>query len=245
MNFEEISKKVKKFSKDTVTEVQKMAEVRQLNMKVSEEKKHLKHLYREMGQKLFDKYKDAEQLPEGFEENFRKIEECFSAMDLFQDQIRAVKGVVLCPCCNMEVSATERYCTNCGNKMPEVVKIEDKIDEDAVVVESEVVEPEQIKAAQESEAEEESEAETVETENSEAAEVEESESEAVEAENSEQEVADAEESEPETVEAENGEPETADAEESEPEAVKAENSETVAVEAEKSEPETAEIESDK
>ena len=79
MNFEEISKKVKKFSKDTVTEVQKMAEVRQLNMKVSEEKKHLKHLYREMGQKLFDKYKDAEQLPEGFEDNFRKIEECFSA----------------------------------------------------------------------------------------------------------------------------------------------------------------------
>ena len=201
MNFEEISKKVKKFSKDTVTEVQKMAEVRQLNMKVSEEKKHLKHLYREMGQKLFDKYKDAEQLPEGFEDNFRKIEECFSAMDLFQDQIRAVKGVVLCPCCNMEVSATERYCTNCGNKMPEVVKIEDKIDEDAVVVESEVVEPEQIKAAQESETE----------------------TEEVEAENNEPEAADAEECEPEAAGAEESESEAAEAKESEPETAETES----------------------
>ena len=40
MNFEEISKKVKKFSQDTMTEVQKMNEVRQLNGKVSEEKKY-------------------------------------------------------------------------------------------------------------------------------------------------------------------------------------------------------------
>lgn len=236
MNFEEISKKVKKFSKDTVTEVQKMAEVRQLNMKVSEEKKHLKHLYREMGQKLFDKYKDAEQLPEGFEDNFRKIEECFSAMDLFQDQIRAVKGVVLCPCCNMEVSATERYCTNCGNKMPEVVKIEDKIDEDAVVVESEVVEPEQIKAAQESETE---------TEEREVAEAEQGEAEAVEAEKSEPEAAKVEEGEPEAAEAEESETEAVEAENGEPETAGAEESESEAAEAKESEPETAETESDK
>lgn len=243
MNFEEISKKVKKFSKDTVTEVQKMAEVRQLNMKVSEEKKHLKHLYREMGQKLFDKYKDAEQLPEGFEDNFRKIEECFSAMDLFQDQIRAVKGVVLCPCCNMEVSATERYCTNCGNKMPEVVKIEDKIDEDAVVVESEVVEPEQIKAAQESETE--TEEEEKEKGEPETAEAEESESEAVEAENNEPEAADAEECEPEAAGAEESESEAVEAENGEPETAGAEESESEAAEAKESEPETAETESDK
>ena len=39
MNFEEISKKVKKFSKDTMTEVQKMNEVRQLNSRISDEKK--------------------------------------------------------------------------------------------------------------------------------------------------------------------------------------------------------------
>ena len=73
MNFEEISKKVKKFSKDTMVEVQKMNEVRQLNGKVNEEKRYLNKLYLEMGKKLYDKYKDADTAPEGFEAEFRKI----------------------------------------------------------------------------------------------------------------------------------------------------------------------------
>lgn len=112
MNFEEISKKVKKFSKDTMVEVQKMNEVRQLNSKVNEEKRYLNKLYLEMGKKLYDKYKDADTAPEGFEAEFRKITERYSVMDLLQDEIRQVKGVVLCPCCNMEVAATERFCSN-------------------------------------------------------------------------------------------------------------------------------------
>ncbi len=134
MNFEEISKKVKKFSKDTMVEVQKMNEVRQLNGKVNEEKRYLNKLYLEMGKKLYDKYKDADTAPEGFEAEFRKITERYSVMDLLQDEIRQVKGVVLCPCCNMEVAATERFCSNCGNRMPEPVKIEGK--EDGEVIDS-------------------------------------------------------------------------------------------------------------
>lgn len=142
MDFEELGKKLKKFSQDTMTEVQKMNEVRQLNGKISDEKKLLNRLYLEMGQKLYDTYKDAELPPEGFDGEFRKIRERYAAIDLIQDKIRNVKGVVLCPCCNMEVTAGERYCTNCGNKMPETVKIEETTDEDAVEVESTVVEPE-------------------------------------------------------------------------------------------------------
>ena len=134
MNFEEISKKVKKFSKDTMVEVQKMNEVRQLNSKVNEEKRYLNKLYLAMGKKLYDKYKDADTAPEGFEAEFRKITERYSVMDLLQDEIRQVKGVVLCPCCNMEVAATERFCSNCGNRMPEPVKIEGK--EDGEVIDS-------------------------------------------------------------------------------------------------------------
>lgn len=142
MDFEELGKKLKKFSQDTVTEVQKMNEVRQLNGKISDEKKFLNRLYLEMGQKLYDTYKDVELPLEEFDSDFRKIRERYVAIDLLQEKIRNVKGVVLCPCCNMEVAAGDRYCTNCGNKMPETVKLEETTDEDAVEVESTVVEPE-------------------------------------------------------------------------------------------------------
>ena len=131
MNFDEISKKIKKISKDTVTEVQKMNEVRQLNSRISEEKKKISRIYTEMGKKLYDLYKDAPL--EGFEEDIMAIEEGFRLMDLLQDQIRNVKGVVLCPCCNMEVAATERFCSNCGSKMPEVITVEDTDVYDSVI----------------------------------------------------------------------------------------------------------------
>lgn len=142
MDFEELGKKLKKFSQDTMTEVQKMNEVRQLNGKISDEKKLLNRLYLEMGQKLYDTYKDVELPLEEFDSDFRKIRERYVAIDLLQEKIRNVKGVVLCPCCNMEVAAGDRYCTNCGNKMPETVKLEETTDEDAVEVESTVVEAE-------------------------------------------------------------------------------------------------------
>ena len=142
MDFEELGKKLKKFSQDTMTEVQKMNEVRQLNGKISDEKKLLNRLYLEMGQKLYDTYKDVELPLEEFDSDFRKIRERYVAIDLLQEKIRNVKGVVLCPCCNMEVAAGDRYCTNCGNKMPETVKLEETTEEDAVEVESTVVEPE-------------------------------------------------------------------------------------------------------
>ena len=162
MNFEDISKKLKQFSKDTVTEVQKLNEVRQLNSRISDEKKQLNQVYMEMGKKLYQMYKEAPL--DGFEEEMRTIEEKYSMIDLLQDQIRQVKGVVLCPCCNTEVAATERFCSNCGNKMPEVITAQDE----AEVLEGEVVTEEageeESEAADETVEETEASAETIEDE---------------------------------------------------------------------------------
>ncbi len=137
MNFEDISRKLKKISKDTVTEVQKMNEVRQLNSKINEEKKKMNSVYQEMGKKLYNLYKDAPL--EGFEDEIHTIQEKYSMIDLLQDQIRAVKGVALCPCCNTEVGLMERFCSNCGSRMPEVFVIEDE-DEIETVLEQDMAE---------------------------------------------------------------------------------------------------------
>ena len=138
MNFEELGRKVKKFSRSTMEEVQKMNEVRQLNGKINEAHKQIRNLYSEMGKKLYDHYK--EEALAGFEAEIHAISDKFVRIEELKEQIRQVKGVVLCPCCHMEVSATERFCSNCGNKMPEVFEIVDDDEQvDAVVVESEDV----------------------------------------------------------------------------------------------------------
>lgn len=133
MNFEVFGKKVKQFGKDTVEEVQKMNEVRQLNNKVSDTKKQINTLFTEMGKKLYEQYKEAPF--SGFETEIETINEKNDLIEELKEQIRNVKGVVLCPCCNMEVGEKERFCSNCGNKMPEVVDPEEA-DEDAIVVDS-------------------------------------------------------------------------------------------------------------
>ena len=163
MDFEIISKKLKQFSKDTVTEVQKLNEVRQLNAGINDEKKQLELIYAAMGKKLWQQYKEAPL--EGFEDEMRTIEEKYSKIDLLQDQIRRVKGVVLCPCCNTEMAATERFCSNCGNKMPEVISIPK---EEAEILEGEVIEAADMTEAADSSEAEQTEAAAPEAENNEA-----------------------------------------------------------------------------
>ncbi len=151
VNIEAWSKKLKKFGMDTMSEVQKMNEIRQLTSRVNEEKKKINAVYTEMGKRLYELYKEAPF--EGFEAEFQSIEEKFTLIDLLQDQIRGVKGVVLCECCNTEVNAGERFCSNCGNRMPEVAVLEEKdtagevVDE--VVEEADIVDAEDAEAAEE------------------------------------------------------------------------------------------------
>lgn len=138
MNFEDLGRKVKKFSRSTMEEVQKMNEVRQLNGKVNEAQKQIRNLYSEMGKKLYEHYKEEALV--GFEAEIHAISDKFVRIEELKEQIRQVKGVVLCPCCHMEVSAAERFCSNCGNKMPEVFEIVDDDEQvEAVDVESEDV----------------------------------------------------------------------------------------------------------
>lgn len=204
MNFEEISKKVKKIGKDTVEEVQRMNEIRQLNGKVNDAKKQINNLYIEMGKKLYEQYKEAPFA--GFETEIQTINEKNDLIEQLKEQIRVVKGVVLCPCCNMEVAENERFCSNCGNKMPEVVDPEET-DEDAVVVDSVDVTEEAAEGSDEPEPEDTAE-EAVEAE---AGELEETPGETEEPEAGEEEVT------AEAEEKESEEEEAAEAEEKEPE----------------------------
>lgn len=122
MNFEDISEKVKKISKDTMAEVQKLNEVRKLHNKINDTKKQINEVYIEMGKKLYDQYKDSALT--GYETELQTITQKLEMIDELKVQMRDVKGVVLCPCCNMEVALGEKFCSNCGNKMPEIIDVD-------------------------------------------------------------------------------------------------------------------------
>ncbi len=134
---QKFTEKVKKIGKDTAEEVQKLNKIRQLNGKVSDAKKQIENIYSEIGKKFYELHKDY--IPEGFEELIQTINERQNEIEQLKEQLREVKGVVLCPGCNMEVSGDERFCPNCGSKMPEPVEVADAEDEASVVVDAEEV----------------------------------------------------------------------------------------------------------
>jgi hypothetical protein len=134
MNFEDFSNKVKKISKDTVQEVQRLNEVRILKGQVNDAKKQINGLYSDMGKRLYEQYKEAPM--DGFETEIHSITDKIAQIEELKERIRKVKGVVICPCCNMEVAAGEKFCSNCGNQMPDTEP--DSEDEDEIIIDVEV-----------------------------------------------------------------------------------------------------------
>ncbi len=122
-NFDEISKKVKQFSKDRVEDVQKLNELRVLNGQISDAGKQIKESYIEIGRKIFEQYKESPL--EGFEAEIQSILDKTALIEELKEKKRGVKQVVLCPCCGSEVSVGEKFCPNCGNKMPETEEEDD------------------------------------------------------------------------------------------------------------------------
>ncbi|MCD7764431.1 MAG: hypothetical protein LUI14_14860 [Lachnospiraceae bacterium] len=124
MNIDDITAKVRKISMETVAEVQKLNDVRNLNAQINAQKKMVQAMYGEIGKKLYDQYKEAPL--DGFESDFQALNGAFEHIEQLREEIRAAKGVTLCPNCKMEVGVDERFCSNCGSKMPEVFRIVDE-----------------------------------------------------------------------------------------------------------------------
>ncbi|MCC8046510.1 MAG: zinc ribbon domain-containing protein [Clostridiales bacterium] len=122
MDIEDITLRIKSLGKDTVAEVQKVAEVRQYRSQITAEKKRISAMYTEIGKKLYDENRETP--PEGFEAEFHSLKVAFDTIEELRGHIRTAKGVALCPNCRMEVGMSERFCSNCGCKMPEVIKVE-------------------------------------------------------------------------------------------------------------------------
>lgn len=175
MDFENFSLRIKGFGRDTVAEVQKVTEVRQYRSQISAEKKRINAIYTEIGKKLYDAHRETP--PEDFEAEFHSLKVAFDTIEELQGHIRTAKGVALCPNCRMEVGMYERFCSNCGCKMPEVITIEGEEPEEIPFVvqpqageQREETAPEEAVPEPEAEAEQgEPEAETVQGEPEEAA----------------------------------------------------------------------------
>lgn len=126
---EKIGDAASKTYKYTAEKTTKIAKETKLKMKISDHKKEIETIYREIGETVYEKFVVDEEIDK--QELMQKCEE----IDLLAEKIVNCKNEILklrerrqCPNCYEEIEITANYCPNCGFEQEtiQVKKAEDK-----------------------------------------------------------------------------------------------------------------------
>ncbi len=99
------------------------AEKVSLNSKIDSAKREIKQTYTDLGEKFYLQNVKNE-IPEGYEIYFNKIEECSKQIEEAKNAIMELEGLRKCPNCGADVKKENAFCTSCGAKLTEEKKPE-------------------------------------------------------------------------------------------------------------------------
>lgn len=127
--WDQVSRKVTEKSQEAINYGKSMADTVKLNSMISDEEKKIDALYLAIGKKYVEKYNGD------FDTEFREeLLQLKRSVDLIQDyknQINVLKGTQTCEKCGAEVVRGATFCSNCGNRMPEL-KVEQPVENSRV-----------------------------------------------------------------------------------------------------------------
>ncbi len=109
---DDIKETLTKTTKSAMDKGKKLTDTTKLKSQKSSAKKELTELYVELGKSYYEKYKDS--ASEEDAETFGKIAAAEEKIADLEAQIRAIKGIVLCPACGEENAAGKKFCGSCG-----------------------------------------------------------------------------------------------------------------------------------
>ncbi|MCI8397315.1 MAG: zinc ribbon domain-containing protein [Clostridia bacterium] len=131
---EKIGDAASKTYKYTAEKTTKIAKETKLKMKISDYKKEIETIYREIGETVYEKFVEDKEIDKT--ELMQKCEE----IDLLTEKIVNCKNEILklrerrqCKNCYEEIEITANYCPNCGFEQEtiQIKKAEDKQQEEA------------------------------------------------------------------------------------------------------------------
>lgn len=140
--WDNLSKKASEAADKVAQQAKVISETAKLNSAVSEEERKINTNYSEIGKLYVSLHKDD--CEEAFAAMIAAIAESEAKIAEYKEQIKVVKGVVVCEKCNAEMPRGTAFCSACGAPMPkveeEVAEGEDVVDTTAEVVEEVVAE---------------------------------------------------------------------------------------------------------
>ena len=139
--FSKLKSKASKTYQVTKEKAANISEELKLKGKIIDLKDKISNLYTEIGKTVYNELKDGRDVSkEEITEKCDEISKYKDEIERIQSNILALKKVMKCANCGEELDIGDTFCYKCGNKQPEVEKVEIKNDDEQVVKDAEVVE---------------------------------------------------------------------------------------------------------
>ena len=126
--------------RDVSQKAKEVSEIAKLKMDVHAKEDFVEKQFAALGRAYFEKNKENGSVDDA--EAFSVIQEALEEINRMNQQILDIQGVIVCPKCGKKVPSGNSFCSDCGEKLDEVVA-------DAEVVSEEVVEEESVVATEE------------------------------------------------------------------------------------------------
>ena len=115
--FQKLGNTLSNTGKDIAEKTKKLSDTSKLNHEITKQQESINRVYSQIGKVYFDNYSnldypDLKELCDSIKESNEKIEE-------YKSEITKIKGIINCPKCNSEVSASATFCGSCGFKLKE------------------------------------------------------------------------------------------------------------------------------
>jgi len=118
--FSKVGNTISSKSKDVAKKAKEIAEVTNISSQIASKENSIRTLYTEIGKIVYGNYKEDKQ--EEVIDKFTAIDTYLDEIAALQVQMKAIKGIQVCPGCGSEVDIASDFCPKCGAKMPEKVE---------------------------------------------------------------------------------------------------------------------------
>ena len=96
-----------------------LLEQTKLNLSISGVQSEIDKTFREIGQIVFDLYKNGEVFPSEISTKCADVDEKYEKIDELRSDINRIKNIKVCAQCTQISSASNDFCPKCGAKLPD------------------------------------------------------------------------------------------------------------------------------
>lgn len=116
--FDELSDTITRTTKDFSKKASQIYETQKIKSKIDSEEQMVQKLKADIGNVIFEKYKDGTEVEDGLKGFCEEIQQHLQIIAGYKDAAADLKGQKICPACGKSIDRSAAFCPLCGSPCP-------------------------------------------------------------------------------------------------------------------------------